>query len=64
MRSLSIVVVGDQKVGKTDLIFRYKDNSFLDKPERTHFDVYSKVTSLKNGEDILVNLWDTAGIFL
>jgi small GTP-binding protein len=61
MRSVRIVVVGDATVGKTALCFRYKDNTFIDEHKKTYFDLYNAIIRLKNGEEISVNLWDTAG---
>ena len=57
-----IITLGEGKVGKTSLIFRYIDDTFtLDYLSTIGIDSKVKKTKLKNGEDIKVKLFDTAG---
>ena len=57
-----IVTLGDGKVGKTSLIFRYMDNYFVDLYLQTlGMDSKQKKIELSNGQEIRVRITDTAG---
>ena len=57
-----IITLGEGKVGKTSLIFRYIDNTFtLNYLSTIGIDSKVKKIKLQNGEDIKVKLFDTAG---
>uniref|UniRef100_A0A914DQZ6 Uncharacterized protein n=1 Tax=Acrobeloides nanus TaxID=290746 RepID=A0A914DQZ6_9BILA len=59
---LKVVVVGDANTGKSSLLSRYLFNKFN---EDYHFtvgiDFHSKYIETSNGEQIRLQLWDTAG---
>ena len=57
-----IITLGEGKVGKTSLIFRYIDNTFtLNYLSTIGIDSKVKKLILKNGEEVKVKLFDTAG---
>ena len=57
-----IITLGEGKVGKTSLIFRYIDNTFtLNYLSTIGIDSKVKKIKLQNGEDVKVKLFDTAG---
>ena len=57
-----IITLGDSKVGKTSLIIRYMDNSFVETYLSTlGIDSRQKNIKLSNGEEIRVKITDSAG---
>ena len=56
------ITLGEGKVGKTSLIFRYIDNTFtLDYLSTIGIDSKVKKLKLQNGEEVKVKIFDTAG---
>jgi len=56
-----IFIIGDSGVGKTNLLFRFKDNSFHpDQRSTIGVDLITKTLKI-DGKDVTVNIWDTAG---
>ena len=57
-----VITIGDSKVGKTSIIKRFIDNKFYENtlPTLGIFNSQKKIT-LKNGEEIILKLVDTAG---
>jgi small GTP-binding protein len=59
---ISIITLGNSQVGKTQLSFRFLDESFeLNSLTTIAYDLRTKEIKLKNGELIKLKLWDTAG---
>ena len=57
-----ILLLGDWSVGKTCFLMRYTDNTFTDIHLSTvGIDYKLKSIALDNGENIKVQIWDTAG---
>lgn len=57
----NIIFVGDENVGKTSIINRYVNETFLTDPKKTvGIDNYSKIVTVKE-KNILLKLWDTVG---
>ena len=57
-----VLLLGDTDVGKTCFLFKYTDNTF----HETHIstiglDYRVKKVILKNGKEISLQIWDTAG---
>ena len=62
MFEANIITLGEGKVGKTSLIFRYIDNSFSTTYLSTiGFDSKIKKKKLSNGEQVKIKIFDTAG---
>ena len=56
-----IVLIGDSDVGKSNLMQRYLNNSFVENSKATvGVELGSKVLSIKN-HSIKAQIWDTAG---
>ena len=58
---IKITLLGDAGVGKTCIISRYVDDTFLDNNEPTIGANYSEKTIRKGNNDVQLNIWDTAG---
>ena len=57
-----ILLLGDWSVGKTCFLMRYTENTFNDKHLSTiGVDFKLKIIKLDNGEEIKIQIWDTAG---
>ena len=57
-----ILLLGDSSVGKSCLLKRYTDNTFLDIHISTiGLDYKLKEVKLKDGKTVKVQIWDTAG---
>ena len=57
-----IVLVGDSGVGKTNLLLRYTEDTFVaDSKSTIGVDFSSKIVVTKSGERVKVQFWDTAG---
>jgi len=57
-----VVILGDASVGKTSITMRYAKNEFKDAYNNTIGAQFQQPKiSLKNGNILKVNLWDTAG---
>jgi small GTP-binding protein len=59
--SLKVILVGDLAVGKTSLLQRFQRNSFDFTHQPTIGHSGSRHTLPVNGEDVTLNIWDTAG---
>ena len=58
---IRIIVLGDFGVGKTSLLRKLKTNVFDEHiPSSVGFDFFS-IRSEKNGRDVIMQFWDTAG---
>ena len=58
---IKITLLGDAGVGKTCIISRYVDDTFIDNNEPTIGANYSEKTIKKGNRDVQLNIWDTAG---
>ena len=56
-----IVVIGDSKVGKTNIITRYLSNTFASTSPTWAVEFAIKDYELDNGEIARIQLWDTSG---
>lgn len=55
----SIVIVGDENVGKTCILNKYCNNQFsFSKKKQKSLEIYKKTITI-NGEEIRLKLWDT-----
>ena len=60
-RVIKLIVLGDASVGKTATIIRYTDSTFLDSTlPNVGIDFKWKIVKWE-GEDVKVQIWDTAG---
>jgi small GTP-binding protein len=59
--SFKVILVGDMAVGKTSLLQRFQSNSFTFVHQPTIGHSGFRQTVSVNGEDIVLNIWDTAG---
>lgn len=57
---IQITIIGDGKVGKTSLLYRYTSDKFTENYEPTIFDNYAAIIDI-DGESHRIQLWDTAG---
>jgi Ras-related protein Rab-1A len=58
---IKITLLGNPGVGKTCIISKYVDDTFNEDNESTIGANYSEKIIKKNGKDIQLNIWDTAG---
>ncbi len=59
---IKIITLGDSKVGKSSLIVQYLDNKFsINYLSTIGFDLKHKQITLKDGTDVRLKLFDTAG---
>ena len=57
-----LITLGDSSVGKTCLINRYVDEKFSSSYLATiGLDAKSKINKRENGDEIKINIFDTAG---
>jgi len=57
-----IFLLGDSTVGKTDILFRYVENSFKENCLTTiGLDFKTKNIKMEDGKNIKLQIWDTAG---
>ena len=56
-----IVVIGDSKVGKTNIVTRYLSNTFANTSPTWAVEFAIKDYELDNGETARIQLWDTSG---
>lgn len=54
-------IIGNATVGKTSIILRIHENIFKDKTVATTGVDYNSRKQIINGEDVIVELWDTTG---
>lgn len=60
--SEKIVIIGDVFVGKTSLLFRFKNNIFSEDVKSTlGYDSFEHEITLENGKIVRLWIWDTAG---
>ena len=58
----NIITIGDSKVGKSAIIYRYIENSFSPESASTiGYNQSSKELTMKDNEKIILNITDTAG---
>lgn len=61
-KAAKLVLCGNAAVGKTSITMRYKDGKFTKINEPTLAGAYQeKKIKTKNGEEMQLNIWDTAG---
>ena len=61
-RTVKMVLCGNAAVGKTSITMRYKEGSFQKFHEPTLAGAYQeKKIKTKTGEELQLNIWDTAG---
>lgn len=61
-KAVKLVLCGNAAVGKTSITMRYKDGKFTKINEPTLAGAYQeKKIKTENGEDLQLNIWDTAG---
>ena len=58
---IKLTLLGDAGVGKTCIISRYVDDTFIDNNNSTIGANYSEKTIKKGNKDVQLNIWDTAG---
>ena len=59
---IKLILVGETKVGKTSIIHQYIKNDFLEEfMTTTSQDKSIKEIKLENGEEIVLEIWDTIG---
>ena len=59
---VKIVLLGDQKIGKSSIVHRYYKNLFIEKQVAAIGGAYfQQKVQLKTGESILLSIWDTGG---
>ncbi len=61
IEEIKITLLGNPGVGKTCIISKYIENTFSENIESTLGVNYSEKILKKNGKDIQLNIWDTAG---
>lgn len=61
--SVKVIVVGNGQVGKTSMINRFARGEFTNDYKKTiGTDFFQKrVTDPRSGQEVILNLWDTAG---
>lgn len=60
--SYKVLVIGDQDIGKTSLIYRYLTNEFMENNRNTiGIDFKEKIVQVAPGKKIILMIWDTAG---
>ena len=60
-KRIKLVVVGDGAVGKTCLLVVFAKGKFPEEYVPTVFENYTKVVQMKDGTNMSLDLWDTAG---
>lgn len=61
-KAVKLVLCGNAAVGKTSITMRYKDGKFTKINEPTLAGAYQqKKIKTKNGDEMQLNIWDTAG---
>ena len=60
-KSIKVLLVGNSSVGKTSIMLRYLDDFFVENFLPTVGIDFKTKTVGYNGENVKVNLWDTAG---
>lgn len=59
---VKVLLLGDTSVGKTNLLFRFIENDFIESHLSTiGFDFKSQVVTLEDNTSIKLQIWDTAG---
>ena len=62
IQSYKVLVIGDQGIGKTSLIYRYLTNEFMENNKNTiGIDFKEKIVQVAPGKKIILIIWDTAG---
>ena len=62
VKEAKVIVLGDERVGKTSLIMRFAKGSYDEnQPETKEASQFSREVGLPNGGKIMLNIWDTAG---
>ena len=62
IEEIKLIILGNSAVGKTSFIIKYTENKFT--PEHIStlgVDIKKKEVKLKNGKDIILKIFDTAG---
>ena len=58
-----VILLGDSKVGKSSLVRRLVDESFNNRYEETTFyDTVTKRVMTKDGDVVMLHIFDTAGL--
>lgn len=59
LNEYKVIIIGDVGVGKTSLLRRFVHNTFEDRV--SHFLAEEKKLVMVDGQEIILNIWDTAG---
>ena len=59
--ALKVIMVGNSAVGKTSLVARYVEQPFTERTVSTSSPVFISATENVNGENVDLEIWDTAG---
>jgi small GTP-binding protein len=59
--SIKIVIIGDSGVGKTNLLHRYTQNTFLDNTKSTLGVDFVSFEKMIDDSKVKIQFWDTAG---
>jgi small GTP-binding protein len=59
--SFNFILVGESNVGKTSILYKFVDNTFIDNYIATIGTDYKKKIINIDGKKISLRIWDTAG---
>ena len=58
---LRVVMIGDSSVGKTCIVERFIHSTFTPEPHNTIGTMYETYSEIRNGREVQLQIWDTAG---
>ena len=59
--TVRVVLIGDTQVGKTSLVYRFVRSNFEEQQKSTIGAVFHTYEQKYNGNDVVMQIWDTAG---